>query len=79
VSAHPPALTIPPAPAGCSAWLAGFLKSENSISNSLGKVDESELTCIEKVVVSALIDDSYEIVLGCPGVASPDAVGFVPM
>lgn len=24
IRAHPPAPTIPPAPVGCSAWLAGF-------------------------------------------------------
>jgi hypothetical protein len=50
------------------AVLAGSLKSENSVSNGLGKVDDGELAFIEQIVISALVDDSDEIVLGSAGV-----------
>ena len=43
--------------------LAGFSKSENLPSYSLGKVDKSELMFVEKVVVPALVDDPHEVVL----------------
>ncbi|MCX6544111.1 MAG: hypothetical protein NTV05_06805 [Acidobacteria bacterium] len=59
--------TDPTAAVACSAS-AGFLKSEDSIPHSLGELDESELTFVEKVVFSALVDDPYKIVLGCAGV-----------
>ena len=64
--------------------LAGFLKSENLLSYSLGKVDKSELVFVEKVVVPALVDDPYEIVLGCSRIGqnpidlAEDQRGFVP-
>jgi hypothetical protein len=60
------------------------LKSENLPSYSLGKLDKSELMFVEKVVVPALVDDPYEIVLGCSGIGqnsidlAEDERGFIP-
>jgi hypothetical protein len=60
------------------------LKSENLPSYSLGKLDKSELMFVEEVVVPALVDDPYEIVLGCSGIGqnsidlAEDERGFIP-
>ena len=45
--------------------LAGLLKSENLSSGRLREVDENELALIEEVILTAFIDNSYEIVPGC--------------
>ena len=64
--------------------LAGLLKSENLLSHGLGKVDKSELAFVEKVVVSALVNDPYEIVFRCSRVGqnsidlAENQRGFVP-
>ena len=64
--------------------LAGLLKSENLFSYSMGKLDKSELALVKKVVLSALVHDPYEIVLGCSRVGqdsidlTEDQRGFVP-
>ena len=69
---------------GASSMLAGFLKSENLLSYSLGKVNKSELSFVEKVIVPALVDDPYEIILGCTRIGqdsidvAEDQRGFVP-
>ena len=63
---------------------AGLLKSENLFSHSLRKVDKSELAFVKKIVLAALVDDPYEIVLGCSRVGqdsidlAEDQRGFVP-
>ena len=69
---------------GSSTLLAGSLKSEDSCPYSLGKFDEGEPAFVEKVVVSALVDDPDEIVPGWTGVGE-DSIdlaenqrGFVP-
>jgi hypothetical protein len=66
------------------AMLAGSLKSEDPLPNSLRKVDEGELSFIEKVIVPALVDDPYKIVLGCSRIwqnsidLAEDQRGFIP-
>lgn len=61
---HQPQRTRSPLRRRLHAMLAGFLKSENLLPYSLRKVDEGELSFVEKVIVPALVDDPYEVVLG---------------
>jgi len=64
--------------------LAGFLESENLLPYSLRKVDEGELSFVKKVIVPTLVNDPYEIVLGCSRIGqnsidlAEDQRGFVP-
>ena len=50
---------------GCNVVLTGLLKRENSFSYCLGEIDKSELALMKKVVFSAFIDDSNEVILSC--------------
>jgi hypothetical protein len=49
---------------GSSALLAGFLKSENLLSDGLRKIDKRELSFVEEIILPALVDDPNEIVFG---------------
>jgi len=65
---------------GCSGLgfiglLAGVLNSENLLSHSLRKVDKNELILVEKVVLPTLVNNPYEIVLGCSSIRQ-DAIDF---
>jgi hypothetical protein len=66
------------------AVLAGFLKSENSLPYGLRKVHEGELSFVEQVIVPALVDDPYQIVLGGSRIGhnsidlAEDERGFIP-
>jgi hypothetical protein len=50
--------------AGASGLSGGALKGEDLPADRLGEVHERELRSTEKVVFSAFIDDSEELVLG---------------
>jgi len=70
--------------AGFVGLLAGVLKRENLLSYGQRKVDKNELIFVVKVVLPALVDDPYKIVLGCPRIRqnsihlTEDQRGFVP-
>ena len=51
-----------PAAGGCNRVLAGSLECENLSSYRLRKIDEGELGRVEKVILSALVNDPHEIV-----------------